>query len=306
MFSFLKRADRGGARIGVCVTADAVFVAQISAGTGGRPKLDYCRYGRGERDAVLAELAHTLPRRRAPAVDVLAPGSYHLLLVEAPDVPVDELRAAVRWRIKDLIDFHVDDAVIDVFEMPAQGRGGINKMMYAVAARAEVVRTQIDAVEGAGLKLGVVDIAELSLRNVAERLEPANEGIALLYVSDAHSILLIVRQGVLYLTRRVETGLETLGSSAELRSELVEGLALETRRSLDYFESHYEQNPIGSLYTAGLDPSDQALLNEHLGLTVNNLDLASVLDCEAAIDADVQHECLPAIGAALREDRVTL
>lgn len=306
MFSFLKRADRGGARTGVCVTADAVSVAQISAGTDGRPKLDYCRHGLGERDAVLAELAHALPRRRAPAVDVLAPGSYHLLLVEAPDVPVDELRAAVRWRIKDLIDFHIDDAVIDVFEMPAQGRGGINKMMYAVAARADVVRGQIDAVEDAGLELGVVDIAELSLRNVAERLEPASEGVALLYVSAAHSILLIVRQGVLYLTRRVDTGLETLGGPAEMRSELVGGLALETRRSLDYFESHYEQNPIGALYTAGLEPADQALLKEDLGLAVHNLDLASLLDCDAAIDTDAQHACLPAIGAALREDPVTL
>ncbi len=47
----------------------------------------------------------------------------------------NELRAAVRWRIKDLIDFHIDDAVIDVFEMPAHARGGPNRMMYAVKAR---------------------------------------------------------------------------------------------------------------------------------------------------------------------------
>lgn len=306
MFSFLKRADSRGARTGVCIAADAAAVAQVTEGADGRPKLAYCRHARGERADVLAELADALPRRRAPAVDVLAPGSYQLLLIEAPDVPVEELRAAVRWRIKDLIDFHIDDAVIDVFEMPAQGRGGINKMMYAVAARAELVREQIDAVEEAGLRLGVVDIAELSLRNVAERLEPAGDGVALLYVSAAHSILLIVRQGVLYMTRRVETGLEMLGSAAGMRSEFVDGLALEMRRSLDYFESHYEQNPIGALYTEGLAPANRELLEQSLGLPVNRLDIASVLDCDATIDDEMQHACLPAIGAALRADPVTL
>ena len=72
----------------------------------------------------MARVLARLPNRRAPTVSVLDPDSYRLLLVEAPDVPADELRAAVRWRVKDLIDFHVDDAVIDVFEMPQHARGG--------------------------------------------------------------------------------------------------------------------------------------------------------------------------------------
>ena len=44
-------------------------------------------------------------------------------------------------------------------------------MMYAVTAKAEFVKREIERVEGAGLKLDVVDIPELSLRNVATLLE---------------------------------------------------------------------------------------------------------------------------------------
>ena len=56
-------------------------------------------------------------------------------------MPPAELRAAMRWRLKDSIDFRVEDAVIDVFDVPDQNRGGHGRMMYAVAAR----RSAVDA-----------------------------------------------------------------------------------------------------------------------------------------------------------------
>jgi MSHA biogenesis protein MshI len=177
-------------------------------------------------------------------ISVLPAASYHLLFVEAPDVPADELRAAVRWRIKDLIDFHVDDAVIDVFQMPAQGRGGVNQMMYAVAARAEFVHGQIQTLDSAGLKLEVIDIPELALRNVAAALEHDGEGVALLHLADDFGILLLVRQGVLYLTRRIETGARTLRESDGLRPDVVAGLALEVRRSIGFGDARGRQGDV--------------------------------------------------------------
>ena len=41
---------------------------------------------------------------------LLKPGDYQLLLVEAPNVTPDELKGAIRWKIKDLIEYHIDDA----------------------------------------------------------------------------------------------------------------------------------------------------------------------------------------------------
>ena len=42
------------------------------------------------------------------ATCVMPLGSYNLLQIEAPKVPPEELRSAVRWRVKDLIDFPID------------------------------------------------------------------------------------------------------------------------------------------------------------------------------------------------------
>jgi MSHA biogenesis protein MshI len=305
MLSLFKRGGGASGQIGVFVTAEGVAAAQLS-NTGAKPRLEHCVYERkGDGDPVARVLAR-LPNRRAPTVSVLDPGGYRLLLVEAPDVPADELRAAVRWRVKDLIDFHVDDAVIDVFEMPPHARGGRNRMMYAVTAKADYVKQQIDLIEGAGLNLDVIDIGELSLRNVATLFEAEERGTAFLYLGERQSTLLLVRQGVLYLARHVETGVATLAEAGELRPELVGGLALEVRRSLDYFESHYEQTSIPQLHTCGLEAADRDQLGRELGIAVRDMDLKSLLDMDDTLSPELQRLCLPAIGAALRKDPVTL
>lgn len=307
MLSLFKRGRSTGSQIGVFITPEGVAAAQVSAASAGRkPRLERCVYETRGTEDPFARVASKLSGRRGSTVSVLDSGGYRLLLVEAPDVPAEELRAAVRWRIKDLIDYHIDDAVIDVFEMPRHARGGANRMMYAVTAKAEFVKQQIDLIENAGLKLDVIDIPELALRNVATLLETEERGTALLHLSDLRSTLLLVRQGVLYLTRHVETGAVTLANAGELRRELVAGLALEVRRSLDYVESHYEQTSIPLLYTSGLEKSDQQSLAEDLGFAVREFDLASIVETTETLSPEVQRLCLPAVGAALRHDPVTL
>jgi MSHA biogenesis protein MshI len=307
MLSLFKRARRTGSQVGVFVTPDGVAAAQVSPATPGRkPRLERCVYEvRGDQDPFI-RIMSKLSGRLGATVSVLDPAAYHLLLVEAPDVPAEELRAAVRWRIKDLIDFHIDDAVIDVFEMPRHARGGTNRMMYAVTAKAELVKQQIALIENAGLKLDVIDIPELALRNVATLLEVEGRGTAFLHLADRRSTLLLVRQGVLYLTRHIETGAVTLAEAGELRRELVAGLALEVRRSLDYFESHYEQTSIPQLYTCGLEAADQQVLAQDLGLTVREVDLMATFETTEELSPWLQRLCLPAVGAALRHDPMTL
>jgi MSHA biogenesis protein MshI len=283
-----------------------VAAAQVTPRATGKPRLDRCVYERDASHDQFARVVGKLPNKRAPIVSVLDPTGYRLLLVEAPDVPPDELRAAVRWRVKDLIDFHIDDAVIDVFEMPPHARGGPQRMMYAVTAKAESVKREIERVESAGLKLDVVDIAELSLRNIATLLESEQRGAAFLYLSDRRSVLLLVRQGVLYLTRYIETGVATLAEAGELRTDLVAGLALEVRRSLDYFESHYEQTSIQQLHVSGLETADREAIARELGLAVREIDLTTLFETDVELSAELQRLVLPAIGAALRKDPVAL
>ncbi len=290
MLSLLKRTDNGGGQTGIHRRIDGLATAQLTpAAGGGKPVLAHCGFEPANDAEALARAVHRLPNRRLPAVSVLPASRYSMLLVEAPDVPADELRAAVRWRIKDLIDFHIDDAVLDVFQMPSRGRDGPNKMMYAVAARADGVQQEVVAIENSGLRLRAIDVLELSLRNIACQLDADGRGA-----------------GLLYLARRLETGVQDLAAADALRSELVAGLALEARRSLDYFESHYEQSAVPVIHTAGLRPADLDQMTGELGLPMRNFELASWFDTAADHDEDTSRRCLPAIGAALRHDQVAL
>ena len=306
LLAYFTRRPGVTSQIGVFATADGVAAAQVTPRATGKPRLDRCVYEKDGSNEPFARVVGRLPSRRAPTVCVLDPAGYRLLLVEAPDVPADELRAAVRWRVKDLIDFHIDDAVIDVFEMPPHARGGPQRMMYAVTAKAEAVKREIVRIESAGLNLDVVDIPELSLRNIATLLEAEQRGAALLYLSERRSTLLLVRQGVLYLTRYIETGVATLEEAGELRPELVAGLALEVRRSLDYFESHYEQTSIQQLHVTGLEPADREGIARELGLAVREVDVATLFETDEVLSPELQRLVLPAIGAALRKDPVAL
>lgn len=252
-----------------------------------------------------------------------------LLLVEAPEVDPSELKAAVRWRIKDLIDFHVDDAVLDVFDI--EGQRGRTKMMYVVVARIATVQEHINLLEKAHVNLGVIDIAELAQRNIAALLPEDQSGVALLHLTPRGGLLTLTRQGNLFLARNMEFGTDhlaaTLPGAASAQSDneftldteddgvppalrrLMDSIVLEIQRSLDYFESHFGLPPISGLVVAPLAqpvPGLAGYLGGNLGLPVRTLDLNTVLDCEQTLSDELQARCLPAIGAALRVEERAL
>ena len=175
-------------------------------------------------------------------------------------------------------------------------------MRKDVIAPSVRIRQQVELAASSGLDLDVIDIPELCLRNVAALLETDDRGAALLYLGDRRSTLLLVRQGILYLARHVETGVATLAEARELKRDLLAGLALEVRRSLDYFESHYEQSAITQLYTSGLDAAEREQLAHELGVAARDVDLAALFDTSARLSPDIARRCLPAVGAALRDE----
>lgn len=279
------------------------------------PSLECLRFAAGESAAdggrALRSRIETLKLERTVCNAVMAPQEYHLLLVEAPDVPAPELRAAVRWRIKDLIGFHIDDAVIDVFELPEQKRAGQARMMYAVAARAQIVQQHVNQIEAAGLHLEVIDIPEMCLRNVASLTEEDVQGTLLLQFTANYGFIVITRQHTLYLARRLDIDATALAAAHERGEEtaLLDSVVLEIQRSLDYYDSHFAQPPLAALLLA---PGEAPLpflkphLAQNLTVPVRELEIGKLLNAQDAADELTQARCLTAIGAALRQESLAL
>lgn len=260
------------------------------------------------QEKALAKLAAEYGLKRAACTTVLDQSDYSVLLTEAPDVPTDELRAAMRWRIKDLIDFHINDATLDVFDVPGERVAGRARPMYAVAARSPAIQKRVDLLDAAGINLEVIDIAELAQRNLAMLLPEDARGVAFLSFLAGSGLLTITRQGELYMSRSLELGLDTMLSGSE-PAAYFDRVVLEVQRSLDYYDSHFRQPPVAGLVLAPTSrpvPGLEEHLRANLNVTVSTMDLTQLMDTRADFDLLARARCLITIGAALRQEKATL
>ena len=313
------KPSRKGTTIGIELQSDGMALAvqesftgkEIDAGSGSKSRLlamDYLQYEKNISNAQLLK-NWVADRRLTNAVChiVLGADTYQILLVEPPDVPDEELRGAIRWRLKDLLNIPVEQAALEVFALPNDGSRGNKKMVYVVACESKKIRAIIDMVGEAGLTLDSIDINELALRNLVLRLLPpeqAERGVALARIRSGVGSVYIYRTGNLYLGRSFS--LNYNGGLLDALPE--ESLALELQRSLDYYERQMGQAPPAVIYVCGEHVSEDkigAVLKASLAPKVQWLNPAlAVQVTQDDADDQVSQQCVAAIGAALRQSRV--
>lgn len=98
--------------------------------------------------------------------------------MEAPAVPEAELVSALRWSIKETLNYPVENATIDVIRIPSEQTSGRTPSVMAVAANNAVLGPCIQAFDQSGLDLKAVDVFEMAQRNVAALFEEEGRGLA--------------------------------------------------------------------------------------------------------------------------------
>lgn len=318
MLHLFKKSIRKDAQVAVCLDEHAISVVRVRRDKDMPPLLECCDAQMVDnvslQDAELARLTNVYHLDNYECVSTLEIGNYNLLLVEAPDVQPEELRAAIRWRIKDLIDFHIDDAVVDVFEVPNQKTAGRNRMMYAVVARSNIVKQRIEQLSAVGLNLNIIDIPELALRNIAALLPEDVGGVALVYIGENSGLITITRQSILYFSRRIEIGLRELpdnlvSSDGDLIHRWLDNIIIEIQRSLDYYESHFSQPQVSAIVISPLSKEVPGMLDyvsSQVDIPVRTLNVNELIDVTEPVSTNMQSQCILAIGAALRQESVAL
>jgi MSHA biogenesis protein MshI len=162
---------------------------------------------------------------------VLEDDEYQLLTIDAPPVPEDEMAEAVKWKIKDLLQFPVNEAVIDVFlQENSQVEG--KYIANVVVAHKALINKKKQQVESFGLQLGAIDIPELVYRNYIESSEHSEKNIALVLIKKNSGKLVVVKNGCVYFSRSFP-----VHYNGGLFDDLPETeIVLELQRSLDYYE----------------------------------------------------------------------
>ncbi|MGH8691352.1 MAG: agglutinin biogenesis protein MshI [Burkholderiales bacterium] len=313
MQKLFRRGNAGG-WLAVELDANRVSLAHVVP-NGARPVVEFAeeRAWDPAEPKSLERVAREFGVKRFQCTTLLKPQEYQILLVEAPAVKPDELKAAVRWRIKDMLDYHVDDATIDVLDVPVPaGAAQRTHHMYTVAARNDIIRATIERFTAAGMPLAVIDIPDTAQRNVAARLEADQRAVVAL-TFDAYGGLITVNfASELYLSRRLDiTAAQLAEAGGEAGARLLDRVLVETQRSLDHCERTY---PFFTLGRVVIGPfSGAAALREHLAanlyLPVEALELSQVvrLPADAAAWTPAQQaKWLKLLGAGLRVERKAL
>ena len=313
IFSMFHRSNRDAGWVSVSLGNKGVYVAQAKY-VGARPQVTRCAFYPAEEvnSATLEKIRKEAQLEDGRYTTLLASNEYQLMMVEAPSVPVDELKTAIRWKIKDSLSYHVDDATIDVLQIPTNKYGTDRpQSLYAVAASNETIRKRIALFEKAKFDLTVIDIAETAQRNIAALYETEGRALALMAFDDEGGLLTLTCDGELFLARRIEITLGQLMDADEsLRQQYQDRVELEVQRSLDYFDRQFHHIPVERMLVSA--PENLGLvqmLADNLGIPVEALDLAQGMDIVGVpelADSEYASYALHALGAALRLEKKAL
>lgn len=273
-------------------------------------------------------------------IGLLDPAHYQILKVDTPSVPQDELKAAARWQIKELVDVDPAELTLDVMHV-----GGDvdrpHRQTFVVAARNRAIQSLCGQIGAAGAQPQIVDVWETALRNLVNHQAAADDlaerACAGVLVGARHCLLVVCARGELFYTRRIEPdpGLLARASGAlpdrpsvevPLGYEYQPGgdfqpaglqespLVVELQRSIDVWERSWPDLPLARLYIISPEHGSEvaALVQRELGQRTVWLDaLSHFAPAPAAIEGsgspvDGLTDCLPLLGAALRVDKVKL
>jgi MSHA biogenesis protein MshI len=292
------------------VRPDRVDVSHVVTRGRARPQITRCESFRkaGDDAATLSRLRKELQLDRYRCTTLLKSGDYQMVQVDAPNVPAQEAKSAVRWRIRDLIDYPVEAAAIDALFIPQpEGGAGRAAQMIAVAAKNDVIAATVRPFNEADIALEVIDVPELAQRNLAQCLETEGRGLALLALDEDSALLTISSGGELYLHRRIDVSLTSLAAATlEERTALYEKLVLELQRSFDHFGRQFRNVAVARVLVTPVPGADdmREYLAANLDVPVALLYLSEIMDFPHTPELHEplrQAQCLQLIGAAMRE-----
>lgn len=324
-----RLAIRSGADLFAYVLSDA-SEGQVLP----QPVLQWGALWRGGEEAeAFAKRIRALNLAAGEVIAVLEPEQYQILKVETPNVPNEELKAAARWQIKELVDVHLDDLTLDVMHV-GDDKPRAQRQLFVVTARNTALKAQHGGAETAGLTLNVVDIWETALRNLqcaqAQADQIGERACAALLMHGTQCLLTISANGELFYTRRLDgderllaraTGVAEakpvveapLGFEYTPGNEFVpEGeesaLIIELQRSIDVWERSWPDLPLARLYLLAPEhgAAVAALMQRELGLRTVALEPSALFSgLEADRGRRPEHDaelaaCLPLLGASLR------
>lgn len=307
--AFRRPSNTSSPWVGLAQDGAVLLAVEVSHG-GDRPVVQWV--GRVDASSLSNGLQAVNRQRRlggAKLVGLLPGDSARLVAIPAPDVPRSEWADALRWSLRDHVDFEVDDALIDVLEVPeATQLRQSRPTLTVVLPRERFVQMQTD-VDDAGLHWTALDMPETALRNISALGEEEGKAHALLAFGETSSLLVITYQGELVMARHIEVQGTAMMGSSESREGALSRASLEVLRTVDTFERMHSEVSLQGLSVVlppGSGEDVLPLLSDLIYVPVRAfhlnefIDLSPLGESHAWAGGGINLADLCALGAALR------
>jgi Tfp pilus assembly PilM family ATPase len=213
-------------------------------------------------------------------------------MLKTPNVAKVEYKKAVRWQIKDIIDYPLEDVAVDIF-YPQNPRGQAPKKVYVVAAQQSLLKKVAAVIQECGLKLVAIDIRQFALRN----LIGDNQDIGILELADTNCVITFLHNHDIHLVRRFPINVDKLrqGNHEELCEEL--------QRSFDYCMTELEAPIPKKLWLLPHEVFTKGLIDKigsHLNQSATPINLSDLIKFTTPPPSDQYDHYYAALGGALR------
>lgn len=175
---------------------------------------------------------------------VLSNAQSQIVQVDKPTVPAEEINAALKWQIKDLVTIAPEEMVLDYFDGPILS-GGVEKINVVCSKKSELIELV------SSLTTGESEVSTITTEEFAfAGLLPTQQDAVLMVCQQPNEEvnLLIIKNGQLFFSRRLR-GFSQISekTEGELTMGVIDSLSLEIQRSTDYFERQLKQAPIKTI-----------------------------------------------------------
>lgn len=221
---------------------------------------------------------------------------YQITLMNTPSVPQKEQKNAIRWQIKDIIDYPLEDAAIDTFY--PDDPEIIAKKVYVVVAQNSFLQGIVDIFQEYELYPVAIDATEFSARNLLMKVANPDESVGLLDLTEKSCLVITARKNNVKFVRRIPIGYRNASSNNYA------SLVTEIQRSFDYCKEELNQKKPSKLFLSPqieLDDSLSQIIEDSLGVEVRVIDLKKIVDFKTPPEDGIVYRCWSAIGGVFRD-----
>lgn len=207
--------------------------------------------------------------KSSPVQLILSHSFYQKYSIDKPQVPEKEIKDAIPWALKDIINEPSHEIVCDYYSSPTLSKA--SEKINVITCKRSLINTLVQACKNALINLQGISIEEIALCNLFSK---DDEDCILLSIEAGSELnLLAISKGHLLFQRRLR-GFNELSHIAETELEqlTIDNLSLELQRSLDYLVAQLKQTQIKQIIIASPSPALETIcsaLNQAMELRVS-------------------------------------